>query len=89
MTTGLNGTYVLSSDQTFLDGLPCKLNAVPRVGQVWSWQGDATRLDGTDTPLLLTNSSNIDAINERAARSVAKRFDIGKSSNFLEFVDVF
>ncbi|MFY0690617.1 MAG: Hint domain-containing protein [Paracoccaceae bacterium] len=56
MTIGVGGAFVLSSKQTFLDGLPCRGDSAPRVGQVWSWKGEATSLDGRDPVLLLKDA---------------------------------
>ncbi|MEM9432710.1 MAG: Hint domain-containing protein [Pseudomonadota bacterium] len=81
MATRIKGAFVLSSTQTFLDGLPCRARSVPRVGQVWSWQGDAIRLDGPNDKLLLSDPIDHNDLRESAARAVAKSLD------FLPHVD--
>ncbi|NNK78506.1 MAG: Hint domain-containing protein [Litoreibacter sp.] len=56
MTGGVGGAFVLSSKQTFLDGMPCRADSVPRVGQVWSWKGEATNIEGGHPVLLLKDT---------------------------------
>ena len=76
MGTGFGGTYVLTSDQTSLDGTPATTGMMPRLGQVWSWQGDAVRLDGPQSTLLLGTSVGHDALRARVAKAVKRRFDL-------------
>ncbi len=76
MGTGFGGTYVLTSDQTSLDGAPATTAQRPRLGQVWSWQGDAVRLDGPQSTLLLGTSLGHDALRTRVARAVKRRMDL-------------
>ncbi len=45
MQTGLGGTFVLTADQTTLDGAPALRGFNARVGQSWRWMGRALRLD--------------------------------------------
>lgn len=76
MGTGFKGTYVLTSDQTSLDGTPATTGMTPRLGQVWSWQGEAVRLDGPQSTLLLDTSLGHDALHARVARAVKRRLDL-------------
>ncbi len=88
MTSRIKGAFVLSSQQTFLDGLPCKANSIPRVGQVWSWQGEALRLDGPNSALLLANPIGDVELHARAQRSVRKSLDLTPHDEpMLEYVD--
>jgi len=76
MKTGFTGTYVLTSDQIWLDHQPCGAATVPQTGQTWGWHGDAVRLDGADSPLLLTNEIGRAEMRRRVARVVERKFDL-------------
>ncbi|EPX80739.1 Hint domain-containing protein [Litoreibacter arenae] len=76
MNTGFTGTYVLTSDQIQLDGARCAPDQLPQAGQVWSWHGDAVRLDGAHSPLILTNEIGRDEFRRRVAQVVERRFDL-------------
>ncbi|MDA8747929.1 Hint domain-containing protein [Litoreibacter sp.] len=76
MGTGFNGTYVLTIDQTSLDGMPATTGWSPRLGQVWCRQGDAVRLDGPQSTLLLGTSVGHDALRARVARAVQRRIEM-------------
>ncbi|WP_281856172.1 Hint domain-containing protein [Litoreibacter halocynthiae] len=76
MKTGFTGTYVLTSDQIQLDGAASALGQLPQTGQVWSWHGDAVRLDGTHSPLILTGEIGREDLRRRVARVVQRKFDL-------------
>ncbi|SFR57934.1 Hint domain-containing protein [Litoreibacter janthinus] len=76
MKTGFQGTYVLTSDQIQLDGTVSAPDQLPQTGQVWSWHGDAVRLDGTHSPLILTDAIGHDDMRRRVARVVQRKFDL-------------
>lgn len=76
MKTGFQGTYVLTSDQIQLDGSPCEPAQLPQTGQVWSWHGDAVRLDGAHAPLILSNEIGRSDLRRRVARVVQRKFDL-------------
>ncbi|WP_298257708.1 Hint domain-containing protein [uncultured Litoreibacter sp.] len=81
MKTGFQGTYVLTSDQIQLDGAPCAPGQLPQTGQVWSWHGDAVRLDGAHSPLILTGELGREDIRRRVARVVERKFDLPEGSD--------
>lgn len=76
MKTGFTGTYVLTSDQIRLDNQPCGASQLPQMGQTWGWHGDAVRLDGADSPLLLTNEIGRQEMRRRVARVVQRKFGL-------------
>lgn len=76
MKTGFTGTYVLTSDQIQLDGATCAPGQLPQTGQVWSWHGDAVRLDGAHSPLILTDEIGREDFRRRVARVVQRKFDL-------------
>lgn len=80
MTTGLTGTYVLTSDQIQLDGAVCAPGQLPQAGQVWSWHGDAVRLDGADSPLVLKGEIGREDFRRRVARVVHRKFGLPESA---------
>ena len=76
MGTGFGGTYVLATSQTTLDGIPATTGQLPRLGQIWAWQGDAVRMDGPQSTLLLGESLTHNDLHARAAKVVCRRFDV-------------
>ena len=80
MGTGFSGTYVLTIDQTSLDGASATTELRPRIGQVWRRQGEAVRLDGPQSTLLLQASVGHDALRARVASVVNRRFDLPEVS---------
>lgn len=76
MKTGFKGTYVLTSDQIQLDGSQCGTAQLPQTGQVWLWHGDAVRLDGAHSPLILSNEIGREGFRRRVARVVQRKFDL-------------
>lgn len=77
MGTGFSGTYVLTLDQTSLDGAATPVGQAPRIGQVWAWQGDAVRLDGPQSTILLGTALGHDALRAKVARAVRRRGRFG------------
>ncbi|MGV6846815.1 MAG: Hint domain-containing protein [Marinibacterium sp.] len=68
MTTGFLGTFVISWEQTELDGsrgIPPD-RAAP--GSLWSWTGEPVRLDGPSDVLRLKQRPSEAALRRRAAR---------------------
>lgn len=78
MGTGFGGAYVLTQDQTTLDGAPAKVGTAPRIGQLWAWQGEAVRLDGPQSMALLGKPVGHDAFHSRVARAVRKRSGLAR-----------
>jgi hypothetical protein len=76
MVMGHGGTYVLTLEQTTLDGAPALNRAVPRLGQVWRWQGKSVRLDGPQSTLVLNNALGYEAWREKVAQAVQRRFEV-------------
>lgn len=76
MGKALHGTYVLTSDQTSLDGARVTPGSRPKLAQVWRWQGDAIRLDGPQSTLVLTDALGQEEWRRKVAHSVRRRFEI-------------
>ncbi|MEM7471971.1 MAG: Hint domain-containing protein [Pseudomonadota bacterium] len=76
MGAGFGGTYVLTIGQTTLDGAPVLPGRLPRIGQIWQWQGEAVRLDGSQSILTLDHAMGHRAFRARVARSIERRFDL-------------
>ena len=72
MKTGFTGTFVISWSQTELDGQRSAAQSEVRVGSVWSWRGEALRLDGPTEVLRLEMARSEGDLRQRAARSVRK-----------------
>lgn len=72
METGLKGTFVISWSQTELDGLWSAPLDTLRVGTVWTWTGEAVRVDGAPQVLLLGEATGEADIRRRAAVNVRR-----------------
>lgn len=72
MTTGFTGTFVMSWSQAELDGLKAAPLSSLRVGAVWSWTGNALRVDGPNEVLRLGQSDEDRTLHRRAARMVRR-----------------
>ncbi len=72
MKTGLTGTFVISWSQISIDGERYAPVTELSVGTAWSWQGDATRVDGPNGILPLGVAEEMANIRKRAAISVRK-----------------
>lgn len=72
MTTGLQGTFVISCRQTEIDGLPGWDLSLMNVGSTWRWSGEATCVDAPRNFLKLGDALGQNAVRQRAARSVRR-----------------
>lgn len=72
MKTGFRGTFVISWSQTEVDGLGAAPVSSLNVGAVWSWRGDAVRVDGPSELLRLERADGDVANRKRAARMVRR-----------------
>ncbi len=72
MGTGFRGTFVISWSQTELDSLRAAPLESLEVGTVWSWGGDAIRVDGPSELLRLERTGGETNIRKRAARMVRR-----------------
>jgi hypothetical protein len=72
METGFRGTFVISWSQTELDSLQAAPLQALEVGAVWSWSGDAIRVDGPTELLRLDRADGEANIRKRAARMVRR-----------------
>lgn len=72
MRTGLRGIFAISASQTETDGLTGADPAALRIGSVWSWRGEALRLDGPAGVLRLDGAAGEAALGRRAARRVRR-----------------
>lgn len=72
MGTGFKGTFVISWSQAELDGLSAPRLSALRIGAVWSWRGEAVRVDGPNDVLMLDQAETERNIRRRAARIVRR-----------------
>ncbi|MHA6325285.1 Hint domain-containing protein [Roseivivax sp. CAU 1753] len=72
MGTGYRGTFVISWSQTGVDGLGAAPVASLTVGAAWFWQGEAVRVDGPNSLLLLDRADDDAFLRKRAARMVRR-----------------
>ena len=72
MTTGTRGTFVISWNQSELDGVPGADPEALGVGSVWRWNGEAVRMDTPQGPLLLDNDISDTELRKRAAQMVRR-----------------
>lgn len=72
MGTGYRGTFVISWSQTEVDGLKTAPLSSLVTGAVWSWRGDALRVDGPNDLLQLDQAEGAAELHERAARKVKR-----------------
>jgi hypothetical protein len=71
-----SGTYVLTSDQVILNGTKMREGETPTVGQIFCWAGDAMRLDGPQSTLLLEGATKLGDLHRRASKLIARKFDL-------------
>lgn len=76
MNNGLDGTYVLRSNQIALDGKPCGAFEAPQLGQTLIWHGQPIRLDEPGSTLILDTAVGQSDVRKRAARIARRRFDL-------------
>ncbi|CUJ85414.1 hypothetical protein PH7735_00491 [Shimia thalassica] len=72
MKTGFLGTFVISWSQTEVDGLEAAPMQSLETGAVWSWRGEAVRVDGPTELLRLDVAEGEANIRKRAARMVRR-----------------
>lgn len=72
MKTGFRGTFVISWSQTELDSVGSAPLQALETGAVWSWHGDAVRVDGPAELLRLDQAEGEANIRKRAARMVRR-----------------
>ncbi len=89
MGTGYRGTFVISWSQTEVDGLEAAPLVSLVTGAVWSWRGEALRVDGPSDILQLDDAEGAAELHERAARKVKRLIgralsdpESGTSDNF-------
>ncbi|MDP5218109.1 Hint domain-containing protein [Ruegeria sp. 2205SS24-7] len=72
MDTGFNGTFVISWAQTELDGLTAAPLETLTVGAVWSWRGEAVRVDEPKGLCDTGRAGDDDADRRHAAQQVQR-----------------
>ena len=72
MRGALPGTFVLSWSQTSTDGAPGAPLTALRVGAIWSWTGEPTRVDGPRDVLVLGDPVGSEDLRARAAQRVQR-----------------
>ncbi len=70
--TGFQGTFVISWNQTELDGLRAAPADALIVGATWQWSGEAVRVDGPGDVLVLGQSEETARLRTRAARTARR-----------------
>lgn len=89
MKTGFRGTFVISWSQTEVDGLEAAPMQSLETGAVWSWRGDAVRVDGPTELLRLDEAEGEANIRKRAARMVRRLVGAAvDNTRRLEDIDV-
>ncbi|SHI62268.1 Hint domain-containing protein [Shimia gijangensis] len=89
MKTGFRGTFVISWSQTEIDGVGATPVQALETGAVWSWHGDAVRVDGPSELLRLDQAEGEANIRKRAARMVRRLVGAAVSNaTKLDDVDV-
>jgi len=79
MRTGYRGTFVISWSQTELDGLRAASVRHLAVGALWSWHGEALRVDGRNDLLRLENADGQENLRRSAARMVSRLVGVAMS----------
>ncbi len=83
MAAGYRGTFVISVDQTESDGLRAAPVELLAVGSVWTWWGEALRVDGPAHLLTLDGAEARVDLGRRAARSAARLLGPGLAAGGL------
>ncbi len=86
MKTGFRGTFVISWSQTELDGLAAAPVDALIVGATWQWSGEAVRVDGPGSVLVLGHSEETAGLRAHAARAV--RRILGAAINYCDVARV-
>lgn len=76
MNTGFRGLYVISWAQTEIDGVPNAPALALHIGAGWQWRGEALRVDGPTSVLLLDEAIGERALRKRAAHKISRQFGI-------------
>lgn len=76
MNAGFRGLYVISWAQTEIDGVSNAPALALHVGAGWQWRGDALRVDGPTSVLLLDEPIGEKALRKRAAQKISRQFGI-------------
>ncbi|WP_372884091.1 Hint domain-containing protein [Shimia sp.] len=88
MKTGFRGTFVISWSQTEIEGVAAAPTEALETGVVWSWRGDAVRVDGPSDLLSLDQAEGEANIRKRAARMVRRlvgaAIDTGRKPEEIE-----
>ena len=72
MKTGYRGTFVIAWHQTEVDGLEGAPPSLLSTGAAWRWSGEAVRVDGPQSLLLLAGDPEGEELRRRAARMVQR-----------------
>ena len=89
MGTGFQGTFVISWSQTEVDGLRAAPISAVEQGAVWSWDGEAVRVDGPTDLLRLERGEGEAMLRRKAAHMVRKLVGAALSNTTkLDQVDV-
>ena len=72
MSSNIRGAFVLAWSQTEVDGLNLAPLSALITGTTWRWGGMATRVDGADDRLVLSDAAGMDVLRERASRTVRR-----------------
>ena len=72
MGTSFRGTFVISWSQTEVDGQKAATLQALMSGSVWSWRGEAVRVDGPHGVLNLTGATGEEDTRARAAKAVRR-----------------
>ncbi len=84
MGLGLRGIYVLEGRLTRFDKDEFSALSKPTIGQNWRWGGgEAVRLDGPPSTLLLGEAIGADEMHRRVSRIVRRKFDLAAMQNDL------
>lgn len=92
MKPGYLGTFVISWDQTEIDGAVAAPVDSLATGACWRWHGEALRVDGPADVLVLTGAEGSEALRQRAARVVRRLLGVaikgGDSAAFRASADL-
>lgn len=92
MKPGYLGTFVISWDQTEIDGAFAAPVDSLATGACWRWHGEALRVDGPADVLVLTGAEGSEALRQRAARVVRRLLGVaikgGDSAAFRASADL-
>lgn len=72
MKSGFLGAYVISWSQTEVDGQTVAPVMSVMTGAVWSWRGDALRVDGPANVLQLDQAMGAEELRQRASKVVTR-----------------